>query len=66
MIHGKIRFIFFLFLINFFTIVFAEDKITTVPLINLENLAPSFEKEDVENKNILKTDDISLKKKKSY
>ena len=64
MIHGKIRFIFFLFLINFFTIVFAEDKITTVPLINLENLAPSFEKEDVENKNILKTDDISLKKKK--
>jgi hypothetical protein len=64
MIHGKIRFIFFLFLINFFTIVFAEDKITTVPLINLENLEPSFEKEDVENKNILKTDDISLKKKK--
>ena len=64
MIHGKIRFIFFLFLINFFTIVFAEDKITTVPLINLENLAPSFEKEDVENKNILTTDDINLKEKK--
>ena len=42
----------------------AEEKITTVPLVNLENLKPSFEKEDLEDKNILKKENISLKEKK--
>ena len=64
MIPGKINFIFFLFLLNFSTIIFAEDKITAVPLINLENLKPSFEKEDSESKNILKKENITLKEKK--
>jgi hypothetical protein len=64
MIPGKINFIFFLFLLNFSTIIFAEDKITAVPLINLENLEPSFEKEDSESKNILKKENITLKEKK--
>ena len=64
MILGKINFIFFLFLLNFSTIIFAEDKITAVPLINLENLKPSFEKEDSESKNILKKENITLKEKK--
>jgi len=64
MIPGKINCIFFLFLINFSTLIFAEDKITSVPLVNLENLEPSFEKEDLESKIILKKINISLKEKK--
>ena len=64
MIPGTIKFIFFLFLLNFFTSVIAEEKITTVPLVNLENLEPSFEKEDAENDSILSNEKISLKEKK--
>jgi len=65
MLPGKIKLIFFLFILNFFTNIFAEEKITTVPLVNLENLEPSFEKEDVENKNILDNESINLKEKKN-
>ena len=64
MIPGKINLIFFLFMLNFSTVVFSEDKISTVPLVNLENLEPSFEKEDSESKNILKKEKIILKEKK--
>ena len=64
MIPGKIKFITLLFLLNFSNTIFAEDKITTVPLINLENLEPSFEREDVENKNISNNQKINLKEKK--
>jgi hypothetical protein len=64
MILGKIKFIYFLFLISFSTIVFAEDKITTIPLENLENLEPSFEKDDLKKKYILENEDIILKEKK--
>ena len=41
-----------------------KKKITTVPLINLENLEPSFEKEDLINQDILKKENLSLKEKK--
>jgi hypothetical protein len=58
---GKIN---FFFLLIFSTIVFAEDKITTIPLINLENLKPSFEKEDLEVKNFSEKKIINLKEKK--
>ena len=64
MIPGKINFIIFFFFLNFFTIAFSEDKITTMPLLNLENLKPSFEKEDTENKNISNSKEINLKEKK--
>ena len=64
MIPGKINIIIFLFLLNFFTIIFAEEKITTVPLVNLENLEPSFEKEDAENNSILSIEKTILKEKK--
>ena len=64
MILGKIKFIFLLFILNFFTIVFAEDKITSIPLINLENLEPSFEREDSESKISLEKESISFKEKK--
>ncbi len=59
---GKIKLIFIL--LNVSTLVFAEEKITTVPLVNLENLKPSFEKEDSEIKSILKDENIILKEKK--
>ena len=61
---GKISFFFYIIFINCFLLLNAEDKITTVPLINLENLEPSFEKEDSESKNILKKENITLKEKK--
>jgi len=64
MILGKSNIVFFIILLNFFNIAFSEDKITAIPLANLENLEPSFEKEDVEDKNILKDDNIDLKEKK--
>ena len=60
---GKINYIFFLFFLIFFTSTFAEDKITSVPLINLENLKPSFEKEEIENK-VISNKSIDLKDKK--
>ena len=61
---GKIKLIFIL--LNVSTLVFAEEKITTVPLVNLENLKPSFEKEDSEIKSILKDENIILKEKKNF
>jgi len=64
MLRGKISTIFFLCAINFFTILIAEEKITTVPLVNLENLEPSFEKKDLEDGNILNKENINLKEKK--
>jgi len=64
MMFGKIKFIILAFLLNFSNITFAEDKISTVPLINLENLEPSFEKEDIENNNISNNKKINLKEKK--
>jgi len=65
MILGKIKFISFLFILNFSTTIFAEDKITTVPLVNLEKLQPSFEKEDTESKNISNNENVNLKEKKT-
>ena len=64
MIRGKISTIFFLFALNFFTILIADDKIVTVPLVNLENLKPSFEKEDLESEHIFNKDNSNLKVKK--
>ena len=66
MILGKISFLLFLFLLNFSIIASAEDKIAITPLVNLENLKPSFEKEDTENKDVLTYENINLKKKKYY
>ena len=51
--------ILFFFPLNF---LIAEDKITTAPLINVEQIAPSFEVPEEEYKNI--SSDKNLKKKK--
>ena len=61
---GKISFSFFIIFINFFSLLSAEKKITTVPLINLENLKPSFEKEDTKTQDTQKKENLSLKEKK--
>jgi hypothetical protein len=62
--HGKVSLFFLIFFINFFSPLCAEKKITTVPLINLKNLEPSFEKEDLKNKKILNKENLFLKEKK--
>ena len=62
---GKISFLTLLLSINFFTSLFSEEKITTVPLVNLENLEPSFEKEDSDEKSILDKENLSFKEKKN-
>ena len=69
---GNFKFFFWcllLILINTF-FVLAEDKIEVVPLINLEELSPTFEEdktelEKIEDKNIIlnKSDDISIDSK---
>ena len=46
-------------------LLFAEDKITTVPLINLENLEASFEIEDLEEQNTSGNRNLILKEKKN-
>ena len=61
---GKISLFYFLYFISVNTFAFSEEKITTVPLVNLENLEPSFEKEDAEGQNILDEENLTLKEKK--
>ena len=61
---GKISLFYFLYFISVNTFAFSEEKITTVPLVNLENLEPSFEKEETENKTLSETESITLKEKK--
>ena len=53
--------ILFFFPSNF---LIAEDKITTAPLINVEQIAPSFEVVEEENENI--SSDKNLKEKRKY
>ena len=61
---GKISLFFFLIFFNFLSFAHAEDKIKTMPLVNLENLEASFENEESENQNILEKENLSLKEKK--
>ena len=61
---GKISLLFILFLINLITFSYAEEKISTVPLVNLEYLEASFDKEDAEEQKILNKETLILKEKK--
>lgn len=48
--HGMVKKIYIiLFAVFIFASSSAEQKISTIPLINLENLKPSFEEEEIEN-----------------
>ena len=66
MILGKNKKKIFISIVIFFNLIFslnAEDKISTVPLVNLENLKPSFENEEATNQNNLQKEKIILKEK---
>ena len=62
---GKIRF-FLILSIGFFinSSLFSEDKISTVPLLNLEELKPSFEEIENDDLNNQSTRESQLKKKR--
>ena len=67
---GNFKFFCLLFILTNTLFVLAEDKIESVPLINLEELSPTFEEdktelEKIEDKNITlnKSDDISAEPK---
>ena len=57
---NKLIFILFFFYLN---LLVAEEKITTSPLINVEEITPSFEELDEENENILSNQNLKEKKK---
>ena len=61
---NKINFITILFFLSF-NFSFAEDKITSTPLINLEKIKPSFEESNDENENLSTNQNIKEKKKLS-
>ena len=50
---NKFNFFFILFLISYNVSLFAEDKITSTPLINLNEIKPSFEELNEENDNLI-------------
>ena len=56
-----------LYIIFFFftTNVFAEEKITSAPLLNLDNIKPSFEEPDKSNDGVISEQNIKKKKKRS-
>ena len=55
------KFIFILFLF-YFNLLIAEEKIITSPLINVEEITPSFDELDEENENILSNQNLKEKK----
>ena len=52
---GKISHFFTIFILIFFQSLSAEDKIISTPIINLENLEPSYETLENEKENILQS-----------
>ena len=61
---GKSKFLFIFLLIIFSENIVAEEKISTVPLINLEELQPSYEETDSdETNNKEAVEDNKIKKK---
>ncbi len=64
----KIIFLVFFFILNNINFTFAENKIETVPLINLEDLSPTFEEdkdelESIENKILDSSSEKNILKK---
>ena len=60
---NNFKYLITLILSLFFFSAFAENKITSSPLINLENLKPSFEETEVDSENILSNKQIKNKNK---
>ena len=59
---GKIKLLYFIFYLLFYSISNAEDKILSAPVINLENLEPSYENLE-SDKNDSTISSIKLKKR---
>ena len=57
-----IFFLFIFFLISFNS--FSEEKITETPIVNLGNLEPSFEEENLDDQDILNNENVKFKEKK--
>ena len=65
MIHGnKIIALFFFIFISNVQLVFANEKITTSPLINIDNIKPSFENLEEKDENISLNENLKEKKNK--
>ena len=62
---GKIKFFFVVLSLLFSIKLYANEKISTVPLINLENLKPSFEEEEISSEKDNLNNRSILKDKKS-
>ena len=60
---GKKFSIFFILFFYIYSLSFAEDKITSTPLINLEKIKPSFEELNEESENLTSGQYIKEKKK---
>ena len=63
MILGKIRYISTFIIFHFFSTLYAEDKIILAPIINLENLKPSYENLENDKDSVTGTN-ITIKKRK--
>ena len=59
---GKIKLLIFFFILSSFLSLKADDKILSAPIINLENLEPSYENLDNENE-IISDSNSSIKKR---
>tara|TARA_Y200000002_G_scaffold362342_1_gene349304 strand:+ start:2365 stop:2880 length:516 start_codon:yes stop_codon:yes gene_type:complete len=59
---GKIKFSILLFILSFFFSLKADDKILSAPIINLENLEPSYETLESEKETIINSN-TSIKKR---
>ena len=60
---NKFNFFLILFLISYNFSLFAEDKITSTPLINLNEIKPSFEELNEENDNLITYEKLKKKVK---
>ena len=63
---GKIKLFFLLLFFSFFSVVYAEDKILSAPIINLESLEPSYEELENDKDNNSNINDKIKKWKKTY
>ena len=62
---GNKNYIFLLLVFLYTNLLFAEDKIVTTPLLNIEKIKPSFEEFDEETESILTNQNLKEKKNTS-
>ncbi len=62
MIHGNKKFLILFFFLIFSNLLRAEEKITSSPLINIDEIKPSFESVEEKNEIIVSNQDLKEKK----